>query len=117
MRVSKVVALKVYEPYRPGSGTEGCGFYEAWCSNCARDKPMSEGKNYDECSPDEVCSIIADTLAYSKDDPKYPKEWVYGENGPMCSAFVRAGHMPPERCKHTIDMFDNDTRDKGERTP
>lgn len=104
--MAKVLPLKVYRPYRPGSGTEGACFQEKWCCNCARDKAMSEGKDFFECAPEEVCQIIADTYAYSVDDPKYPKEWVYGENGPMCSAFVEVGRRVPERCKYTIDWID-----------
>ena len=104
--MAKVLPLKVYEAYRPSNGTEGHCFMEAWCGNCARDLFWSEGKDYDACAPEEICSIIGDTMAYDKDHPKYPKEWVYGENGPMCSAFVRHGHLPPERCKYTVDMFD-----------
>ena len=104
--MAETLPLKDYRPYRPSNGTEGCLFYDDWCSRCARDKPMSEGKNFDDCGPDEVCQIVADTLAYSIDDPKYPKEWVYGAKGPMCSAFVPVGMLMPERCKHTADMFE-----------
>ena len=79
-------------------------FYEKWCMECARDKHMSEGKDWDECEEDEICSIIGDTLAYSIDDPKYPKQWVYGQNGrPMCLAFEEKDK--PYRCSRTIDMF------------
>lgn len=78
--------------YRPSSGTEGCGFYENWCSNCAKDKPMSEGKDFDECGPDEVCEIIALTMAYDITDPKYPKAWTYDKDGdPCCTEFVEVG--------------------------
>lgn len=100
-----VHAIKVYKPYRPSNGTEGHCFMEHWCANCARDKPWSEGKDYDSCGPEEICSIIGNTMSEDIHSTDYPKEWVYGDNGPMCSAFVRAGHLPPERCKHTMDMF------------
>lgn len=92
--------------YRPSSGTEGCDFYETWCSNCAKDKPMSEGKNYDDCDDSEVCKIIADTLAYDIDDQKYPKEWCYKDGQPCCTAFVQVGMQIPERDTLTIDMFE-----------
>ncbi len=100
-----IIPLKVYDPYRPSNGTEGHCFMDRWCANCARDLPLSEGKDFALCGPGETCSIIANTMAYDIHSPKYPKEWVYGENGPMCSAFVRSGHLAPERCKYTIDMF------------
>lgn len=94
------------EKYRPSSGTEGSAFFEAWCAHCARDKPMSEGKNFDECGPDEVCSIIGDTFAYEVDDPKYPVEWIVDADGPKCTAFVPAcGGVPRSRCEKTVDMF------------
>lgn len=111
--MAKVHALKKYEPYRPSNGTDGHCFMEAWCSNCARDLPMSEGKDFDSCGPGETCDIIARSMAYSPGDAEYPQEWVYGENGPMCSAFVRSGHLPPERCKYTIDMFDSNESHNG----
>lgn len=96
------------EPYRPSNGTEGCCFYAAWCEKCQRDKPMSEGKNFDDCDEGETCQIIADTLAYDVSDPKYPKEWTYDDKGiPCCTKFLHVNAEPErERCKHTADMFD-----------
>lgn len=93
--------------YRPSNGTEGCCFYEAWCSNCHRDKPMSEGKDYDICDESEVCQIIADTMAYDIDHPKYPKEWIYDKDGnPCCTKFLHVNSEPErERCAFTKDMF------------
>lgn len=90
--------------YRPGSGTEGIGFYERWCFKCKRDAHMNSGKDWDQCEPHEICSIIGDTLAYEVDDPKYPKEWIYAQDGrPMCLAFESMDK--PDRCEHTVDMF------------
>ena len=90
--------------YRPSNGSEGFDFMETWCGHCANDKPWSEGKDFDSCGPEEVCQIIADTMAYSIDDPSYPKQWVYGQDGrPMCLAFEPTGK--PYRCPRTIDIF------------
>lgn len=104
------------ERYRPTSGTEGAGFFERWCCRCARDKSMSEGKNFDDCTEDEVCPIIANTFAYDVDDPKYPVEWIVDADGPRCTAFVHMDvGIPPPRCPRTIDMFDNMTdRERGQ---
>lgn len=90
--------------YRPSSGTEGIGFMERWCANCERDKEWSEGKPFDECGPDEVCELIANSYAYNVDDPKYHGQWVRAQNGlPWCLAFKRKG--TPYRCLLTVDMF------------
>lgn len=90
--------------YRPRSGTEGFAFMESWCGNCERDKEWSEGKPFDECGPDEVCQLIADSYAYDVADPNYPREWVVAAHGqPMCLAFKRKG--TPYRCLVTVDMF------------
>ena len=105
MKSMTPIPLKPYAPYRPSNGDEGCCFYEDWCENCARDATMNSGKNYDDCSPEEICEIIGATLRYKIDDPKYPQEWVYGATGPMCSAFVPVGELVPPRCKLTRDMF------------
>lgn len=92
--------------YKPSNGTEGACFYAGWCENCAKDKTMSEGKDFDECEENEICSIIADTLAYDVDEPQYPQEWRYDESGePCCTAFIPVGQNAVERCDKTIDMF------------
>ena len=97
----------VGKKYQPSNGTEGEMFMDAWCSECQRDKPMREGVDYDECDADECCDILANTMAYDVDDPEYPSEWQFGEDGqPRCTAFVEAGTaIPAPRCKHTIDLF------------
>lgn len=92
--------------YRPSNGSEGCDFFEHWCTNCQRDKSMREGAPIEDCDDNEVCQIIGDTFAYEIDDPKYPKEWCYDDSGhPCCTAFVPAGQPIPQRDDKTIDMF------------
>lgn len=87
-------------PYLPSSGSEGEWFFGNWCQKCARDKAMSEGKNYDDCAPEETCQIIARSFVGQVD------EWVEDDNGPRCTAFVPVGTAVPEpRCTQTADMF------------
>ena len=49
---------------------------------------MNSGKDWDSCEPDEICSIIGDTLLYDVADPKYPKAWVIKNGRPTCTEFV-----------------------------
>ena len=95
------------QKYQPSNGTEGECFFAAWCSKCQRDKSMREGCDFDECDENECCNIIANTMAFSVDDPEYPVEWQYGEDGqPCCTAFVPAGEtIPEQRCAHTMELF------------
>ena len=95
------------DKYQPSNDTEGHVFWADWCCKCQRDKAMREGCDIDECDDNERCDIIADTMCYSVEDEKYPKEWTYDKHGnPCCIAFVPAGDAIPEpRCEHTLDMF------------
>jgi hypothetical protein len=89
--------------YRPGSGTEGCAFDDAWCSHCARDAEYRSGG--EDADPDLGCKILADALGFEMDHPRYPKEWVYGHDGrPRCTAFT-TDPTCPLRCDRTPDMF------------
>lgn len=59
--------------YRPSNGTEGKMFFNEFCDRC---KKISD------------CEIIGKTMAFDMDDPEYPTEWQYGEDGqPVCMAF------------------------------
>ncbi len=80
-------------PYQPANGTEGMIFMDSWCSGCVKD------------SPDDHCPIIAATMSLRPDDPSYPKEWTYGEDGqPKCTAHA-VSREAAERCPHTADLF------------
>lgn len=92
--------------FRPSNGTEGDIFFANWCHQCARDKAMSEGKDYDECTDDEMCKIIGATMCYDIEDAEYPTEWIYKDGTPTCTAFVKAGEAIPLRCELTVDMFE-----------
>lgn len=92
------------KPYRPGSGTEGMAFDEAWCEHCARDAEFR--KDWDNADPAIGCQILADTFVYDVNDPQYPKEWVYDRKGrPCCTAFT-TDPKKPVRCDKTLDMFE-----------
>jgi hypothetical protein len=87
------------KPYRPGSGTEGMAFDDAWCSHCARDAAWREDQNA------ECCDILSLTFALDIRDPDYPREWVYGRDGrPCCTAFTTEPDKAL-RCDRTLDLF------------
>lgn len=99
------------EKWRPSNGTEGDLFFASWCFQCARDRSMSEGADYDELDDGDVCEIIPRTFLHDVDAPEYPIEWQYGTDGqPCCTAFHHKDGEPVthERCKHTADMFTGD---------
>lgn len=97
-------------PYRPSNGEEGQIFYEAWCSECARDA----GADVENCDDNQRCEIIGRTLSCDIKDPNYPTEWQYSKSGqPCCTAWVPAGEpIPPVKDEHTVDMFDGDALDE-----
>jgi hypothetical protein len=66
--------------YRPSSGTEGACFIERWCASCQRDEGFRLGEG-------DSCTIVAATLVFGIDDPEYPREWIMGERGPVCTAW------------------------------
>lgn len=84
------------EPYTPSNGTEAAIFWANWCERCAKDKSMSEGKDWDLCEPDEVCDILSNSFV------KQVAEWIEDGDGPRCTAFIPIGG---ERCGKTVDMF------------
>lgn len=85
-----------YRAYRPSNGTEGDIFMDEWCFECARNG-----------TDDNPCKIQCRALAHSIDEPEYPAEWRYGNNGePMCTAFTTdMEDAAAERCTKTLDLF------------
>ena len=68
------------QKYQPSNGTEGVLFMENFCHRCTQDS---------DANP---CPIIAYSMIYNVDDPEYPHEWQYGEDGqPICTAFKPVG--------------------------
>jgi hypothetical protein len=67
--------------YIPSNGSEGMGFMSCFCERCIHDNPDPE-KN-------PKCDIIALAMLYYPTDPKYPGEWIYKNNEPTCTKFVK----------------------------
>lgn len=96
----------MHELYRPSSGAEGEWFIGQWCARCERDKCQNGSKAMDDCSQEDFCQIIGNTMFMDVDNPDYPKEWVEDDDGPRCTAFVEVGsELPAPRCSNTDDMF------------
>jgi hypothetical protein len=69
------------DKYRPSNGTEGMMFMDDFCNCCE----MDNGR-------DICCRIMMLTMVYDLNDPEYPPEWQYDENGePVCTAFKKQG--------------------------
>lgn len=66
--------------YRPSHGTEGIAFTERWCGSCLRDAAFRADEG-------DSCLIVAMTMALEVSDPDYPREWIMGERGPICTAW------------------------------
>lgn len=68
--------------YCPSNGSEGMEFTDNYCMNCINCDPNPDGK--------KQCMILCRSMAYDVNNPKYPEEWTYDENGePTCTAFVK----------------------------
>lgn len=75
-----------HKPFRPSNATQGDAFLASFCEKC--DKYGEIGSR---------CEIVVLTHAYDEDDPKYPREWTYDEDGwPTCTAFSEGGERLPE---------------------
>jgi hypothetical protein len=51
-----------------------------FCDRCERDRAYREGAG-------DSCPIAAATMAFGKDEPDYPREWIEDDLGPRCTAF------------------------------
>lgn len=70
------------EAYRPSNGTEGEGFHESYCYQCLHTNPDPEGE--------KQCQIWMKALCYNTNEPEYPKEWTYDDQGkPTCTNHVK----------------------------
>lgn len=81
------------ESYRPSNGSEGDSFMARWCFDGCR--------KHTESKP---CRIMGRSLFNSINDPDYPKEWVYKDGVPICTAYTTQ-QPPPPRCKKTGELF------------
>ena len=69
--------------YRPYSGTAGLDFQAQFCDVCEKDKEFRKTEK-------NGCEILLRALFFDIEDEKYPKEWIYDENGqPTCTAFEK----------------------------
>lgn len=75
------------ESYRPSNGSEGEEFMSQYCGQCKHDakyQRTQDGK--------DGCKIIVYSHAFDIGHPKYPKEWIYGNDGqPTCTKFALPG--------------------------
>lgn len=67
--------------YQPSNGTEGMWFIDEHCMNCLHCDPNPDGE--------KQCMILGNSMAYSINDPEYPKEWIYVEDKPTCTKWQK----------------------------
>ena len=73
------------EKYRPSNGTEGMIFCEHFCDQCIHEK-----FNHTMNDVDKKCDILSATMLYDIDDPEYPSEWTYDDQGhATCTAWQK----------------------------
>ena len=70
--------------YCPSNGTEGMEFMERFCLKCEKDAKYQE-----TMSGEDGCQILAKTMLYDINNPEYPKEWIYKNGKPICTAFEK----------------------------
>jgi hypothetical protein len=90
------------DKYRPANGTEGMVFQEKWCNKCKRD--------WDEGG----CEIYTRAFLFGTEDSDYPKEWIYQDEKPICTAFDHVDNpdgIASYRCPDTPDMFEQPSKD------
>jgi len=68
--------------YRPSNGTEGMDFMDKFCDRCWKEE------SYRRTQKGTGCKILCKTMVYDINDPEYPEEWTYDEDGnPTCTEF------------------------------
>jgi hypothetical protein len=67
--------------YRPSNGTEGMIFEDNYCSHCIHDNPNPNSE--------KKCEIILAAMCFYPPEPEYPREWVYLNDKPYCTKFVK----------------------------
>ena len=94
------------ESYQPHCGTEGADFISAWCDKC-----RFETWN-PETDKGRKCSILSNTMLYSITDSKYPREWIYGDDGyPICTKFAEPIKYEKKRAdRRTFNLFNAGVR-------
>lgn len=71
--------------YCPSNGSEGEWFISQYCAKCIHEQFLhTQNGNH------KTCKILSDTMVFSVNDPGYPKEWIYDNEGnPDCTAFKK----------------------------
>lgn len=94
--------MKDGDSYQPSNGSEGQGFTESWCNQCEREREYRES----ECEDyKKACDILGASMRYSIKDPDYPKEWIYKDGKPVCTAFVTEGREVHPIDDKTLPLF------------
>lgn len=91
--------------YQPSNATDGDIFMSRFCYRCSKMPHDRDAKNQ--------CFIVLSTMAWSVDDPEYPKQWRYIDDKPVCTAFVdreeantkRRERLKPNSDKQTLNLF------------
>lgn len=68
--------------YSPSNGIEGEMFMEEYCYQCDKDSEY-------QLTGESGCEILSRALCFNIKNERYPKEWIYNDNGqPTCTAFI-----------------------------
>lgn len=78
------IKIKDGTKYRPANGTEAIDFMERFCFYCKEDAKFRETED-----GEDGCPIILKTQIFYINDAKYPEEWIYKNNKPICTAFEK----------------------------
>ena len=62
--------------YQPSNGTEGDMFISQYCSQCKHERFI-----HSQQDGDKTCDILTRTMCHSVNEPEYPEEWQYNEEG------------------------------------
>lgn len=71
--------------FRPTHSEAGLRFEIVWCENCERDRRLNQ-----DIHEAEGCEILANAYVHNG-----APQWVRGEHGTMCTAFVPEGERAP----------------------
>ena len=64
--------------YKPSNGTEGEGFMGQYCYQCIHERWVHA---MEEDIEQDKCDILTRTMIHDINDPEYPSEWTYDDNG------------------------------------
>ncbi len=88
------------EKYRPSNGTEVMSFQGKWCFECWR------FFNYKNAGMGCQKNIDLKAMTYDIEDKKYPKEWIYVDDIPTCTAYIEQAPIRKSnrksKKKHTL---------------